>query len=177
MDDIAHISTAGALPLPHPSAGMTPVTKTVFLTPEQWEDLDWEAAQLRVMGGLPRLGELEPAWRMRKKERQKAARAANKQKKHEVLCMMAQVAEVGPLLHYGDAKGGKSPSGLVFNMGNPWVLSIRPVPIPIHTHTREGRYGFVWVWVWVQFNTCTPWVRVWVSFTQSHSNSFIFKRQ
>jgi hypothetical protein len=66
---------------------------------------------------------------------------------------------------------------LVFDTGNPWVLSIRPVPVPVHTCTCEGGYGFVWVWVQVQFNTHTPWVRVRVSFTQSHSNSFIFKRQ
>jgi hypothetical protein len=95
MEDIAHISTTGALPSWHPSTGATPITKTVFLTPEQQEELTQGAGQLWLTGGLPQAGESELAWRTRKKERQKAARAANKQRKHEALCITAQTVEAG----------------------------------------------------------------------------------
>jgi hypothetical protein len=48
-----------------------------------------------MTGGLLKIGESEPAWWMRKKERQKVARVANKQRKQEALQMMAQVTDAG----------------------------------------------------------------------------------
>jgi hypothetical protein len=49
-----------------------------------------------MTGGLPKIGESELAWRMRKKERQKVARAANKQRKRKALHMTAQTTDAGP---------------------------------------------------------------------------------